>query len=627
MPPLNREKLLAIGFGALILLWFGGGLVSRWVFEPFGERTARLEALHADIARLNDQALLLAQSRKQLADWKVASLPPDRGAVTSKKPDANDAQRLYQAWLTDLTHLAGMEGVTVVPGTRRVINSGKGRSSKPVYITVGMSLETSARFSQLCTFLDYFQRARLLQRVTSIEIDSPQAEGDPLLEIKLDVEGLALIDAPSRTTLFPETTLAAAIDDRATEITVAPAKDFPTKPPFRIRLGAGMTSEYATVTAIDGTTWTITRGTDRTYARAYPERSVVEFAPVKPNVPSWSTEEFREVLAANIFIKPPPPKAYKLKLGPLAEQAFARGETLSYTIPVSDYDPTLGKPEFALRSDPPPGLQLDRGIGKVTWTPAAGQAIGKFPLKLEVKHPSASTGVETAELSIVFREPNSPPTIGAIPPQTVYLGRAWSLPLPLEDAETPVEQLTVKLDNPPAGLSFDPVKRQLTWTPAPPITPGPQTVTVSVTDNGTPPQTATLPLPLKVEDDAAQFTFLVGSIAIDGVWQAWLYNRAADKRTVLRPGDNIQVADIQGTVAEIGKDFVVLKQPTGDQRLELGRNLRELLAPLTAIGGPDRRATVSPAPEAAVPTPSVDPQPQEPQPPEASQKPASPQLR
>ncbi|OYW14473.1 MAG: hypothetical protein B7Z55_15765, partial [Planctomycetales bacterium 12-60-4] len=67
-----------------------------------------------------------------------------------------------------------------------------------------------------------------------------------------------------------------------------------------------------------------------------------------------------------------------------------------------------------------------------------------------------------------------------------------------------------------------------------------------------------------------------GSVAVDGNWQAWLYNRAQDKRTVLRVGDDLHIADVEGTVAEIGKDFVILKHGTAEQRLELGKNLREL---------------------------------------------------
>lgn len=578
----NREKLLAIGFGIAILLWFGGGIVSDRVFGPFAERGERLKTLTTDVERLQGQAAELALARKRLTEWKGASLPPDRDAAASKKPSATDAQRLYQAWLTDLGHLAGFDAFAVKPGGAKVVKSGTVATAKTAYIAVPLTVETEGRFNQLCTFLDYFYRANLVHRVSNLKIESNESEGDPILKIVLNVEGLALIDVPWRRTLFPETTLVNEIDDKASRCEVASSEAFPKKPPFRIRIGR----EYATVTAIDGAAWTIERGADRTFAANHAAQSVVELAPTKPGVPSRSMDEFREILAANVFIKPPPPKEYKLKVGPITPPAFARGSTLDYTIPVSNYDPTLGKPEFVLVNEAPPGLKLDRGIGKLVWTPDPKQPIGTFPLKLEVRHPSAPDGVATAEVVVTFREPNSRPTAKLEGQPVAYLGRPWSYPLQVEDPETPAHKLVFKLNSPPAGLTIDSSKRTLEWTPPATQPAGEITVTVDVTDDGIPPNTLTMKIPVKVQDDDAQFTFLVGSVAVDGAWQAWLYNRAQDKRTVIRVGDSVQISDIQGTVAEIGKDFVVLKQGDAEHRLQLGKNLRELSS--TAAAEPSK---------------------------------------
>ncbi len=574
----NREKLLAIGFGLAILLWFGGGIVVDRVFGPFAERNQRLSALTSDVEKLQAQAAELALARKRLTEWKGASLPPDRDAANSKKPTATDAQRLYQAWLTDLGHLAGFDAFAVKPGTPKVVKSGTGAAAKTAYIAVPLTVETEGRFSQLCTFLDHFYRSNLLHRVSSLKIESPESEGDPILKIVLNAEGLALIDVPWRRMLFPETTLADDLDDKATSCSVDSSEGFPTKAPFRIRLG----KEYATVTAVDGATWTLARGAERTFAGNHAAKAVIELAPIKPGVPSRSMEEFRKILAANVFIKPPPPKEYKLKIGPITPPAFARGASLDFTIPVSNYDPTLGKPEFVLVNEPPPGLRLDRGIGKLMWTPDPKQAIGTFPLKLEVRHPSAANGVETADVIVTFREPNSQPTAKLDGLPIAYLGRPWSFPLQVEDPETPANKLVFKLESPPPGLTIDSVKRTLEWTPPSTQPAGEITVTVAVTDDGLPPNTLTMKIPVKVQDDDAQFTFLVGSVAVDGAWQAWLYNRAQDKRTVIRVGDSVQISDIQGTVAEIGKDFVVLKHGDAEHRLQLGKNLRELSATATA---------------------------------------------
>ncbi|MBI1347019.1 hypothetical protein GC163_12095 [bacterium] len=572
--PLKREQLLGIALGVIVVGALVRGPVYNWIAAPFQERSEQIARLEKETSQLNDEEFLILKAQAQLADWRKSSLPPDRGAATIKKPEALDAQRLYAKWVTDLLVLSGFETPTVKPGGKReTFVIGTGQSAKTVALGVKINIETEGRFSQLCTFLDHYYRANLLQEITKLEIvnrDGPT--GDPILKIDLETMGLALTDVPWRKTIYPETALTAEINDKAKTLAVKASDAFPKKVPFRIRIG----NEYLTVTAIAGQDWTIERGADRTYAATHKAGDVVELAPVKSHVPSRSPEEFRELLAANIFIKPPPPKEYKLQLGPLTEQAFARGDSLSYTIPVKEYDPTLGKPEFVVKNDPPPGLILDRGIGKITWTPKADQPIGEFPLELEVRHPSATKGVETGTLKIVFREPNSVPTVETPKPQMAYIGRAWTFPLTFQDAETPADQLELKLDNPPEGVALNATKRELTWTPPATTKPGDVTINVTATDKGTPPQSKALAVPVKVEDDAASFTYLVGAVSVDGAWQAWLYNRARDQQTVIRVGDQVNISDVKGTVSEIGKDFVILKQGEAVHRLELGQNLREL---------------------------------------------------
>jgi hypothetical protein len=107
-------------------------------------------------------------------------------------------------------------------------------------------------------------------------------------------------------------------------------------------------------------------------------------------------------------------------------------------------------------------------------------------------------------------------------------------------------------------------------------------VNVVVTDDGMPPQTVTTPIKVKVEDDFAAYTFLVGIITVDGKPQGWLYDRSQDKKTVVETGDEISVADVKGKVAEIGKDYLVIEQGEKQLRLELGKNLREMLTTATA---------------------------------------------
>ncbi len=63
----------------------------------------------------------------------------------------------------------------------------------------------------------------------------------------------------------PTTTLAGAVTDTATALTVSGTSGFPTAAPFRIKLG----SEVMLVTALSGATWTVSRGQDATTAAAH----------------------------------------------------------------------------------------------------------------------------------------------------------------------------------------------------------------------------------------------------------------------------------------------------------------------------------------------------------------------
>ncbi|HET6422787.1 MAG TPA: putative Ig domain-containing protein, partial [Planctomycetaceae bacterium] len=154
--------------------------------------------------------------------------------------------------------------------------------------------------------------------------------------------------------------------------------------------------------------------------------------------------------------------------------------------------------------------------------------------------------------------------------------RKWVLPLNLVDSETAKDKLSVKLTGAPEGLTANLQNGQLEWTPQEPLLPGTYPVTVAVTDTGTPPQTTTSSITITVEDDTAVFTYLVGIVAENGERQAWLFDRLQNKKTILRTGDKVEVADINATIEVIDSRAVRLKEKDETfTRLEIGQNLRE----------------------------------------------------
>jgi len=589
---LTRTHVLLIAAVALVLLWQGGGTIYENSIGLIQSKRRELEELTNKVDRKELQAKEVDFARQRLLDWKSRSLPPDdAAALTAKKPDALKAHLKYQETITDLVHLSGFDGPSIRPAPSRIFVKEKDGSNN-IYISMTVTVEADVTYGQLCTFLDHFYRMNLLHRISRLHVDSRESAGDPLIRITLDCEALALAEVPPRRTLFAETTLTAKLAAADTQCQVASSEGFPKKPPFRVRIG----TEYLTVTAVDGPRWTIQRAAERTHAADHNAGNGVQFIPLNPAFPSKDADDFRELLAANPFIKPPPPRKYEPKYGPTGEQVFVRGKTFELTITASNYDPTLGKPEYSIASGAPPGLQFDRGTGKITWKPADDQLAGKYPMMIEARHPSSPGGKQELPLTIVFREPNTTPQLKPGSPPVAYIGREWKFPLDVTDAETSREKLSIKLgDGAPQGLTV--ANGELHWTPPESLLPGNFNVQVTVTDDGTPPQSATATVPLKLEDDAAQFTKLTGVVGINDEQMALLFNQLRDQSTRVRIGDTVHVADVTGIVTDIKPKYLLLKQGEQVLRWNLGATLRELEKTSTPEPRPESEALTTPEAE------------------------------
>ncbi len=83
---------------------------------------------------------------------------------------------------------------------------------------------------------------------------------------------------------------------------------------------------------------------------------------------------------------------------------------------------------------------------------------------------------------------NTAPTLGAIGDQVVEEGSQWDVTLDATDADIPANVLTCTLaPGAPSGMTIDPAKGVIKWTPTEVQGPGVYPVTVRVTDNGSPP--------------------------------------------------------------------------------------------------------------------------------------------
>ncbi len=90
-------------------------------------------------------------------------------------------------------------------------------------------------------------------------------------------------------------------------------------------------------------------------------------------------------------------------------------------------------------------------------------------------------------ITVTVAEVNAAPVLAAIGNQTVDEGTALAFTATASDPDLPANTLTFSLDaGAPSGATIDPNTGAFTWTPTEGQGPGSYTLTVRVTDNGTP---------------------------------------------------------------------------------------------------------------------------------------------
>jgi hypothetical protein len=282
----QREKRLAAIFVVTGVAWLGWQFAVPALLGPLDDGRTRLRLLDNSAKTLEDDEFNMLAAQRRMADWKSHSLPPD----------PLEAQRLYQEWLTDLAEMAEISALRVAP--ERI------SATTANFKTVRLTIKGEATFDQLTTFLHYFERADLLQRIASLKIESPDANANTngKLKVTLAAEGLCLPDAEPRSTLFPQSELAGSLPRTFGTLKVASTKGFPTSGEFGIRIE----DEFLTVTKVAGNEWTVMRGIDGTTKARHPDKAEVELFPVRYDRREILLGDQKKALASHPFMKSVP---------------------------------------------------------------------------------------------------------------------------------------------------------------------------------------------------------------------------------------------------------------------------------------------------------------------------------
>jgi hypothetical protein len=282
----RREKTLALVATCVVLGWLGLPQLHAIFIAPIEDKQFELNGVNEELATTTQELADVNAASRTLKQWRGRSLPPS----------PLDAQRHYQDWMTDLAQLVGFEELKVTPG--------RTAAQGDAYTGVHVLLEGKAKMSHVGEFLYHFYRTDLPQRIVSINIECPEAKGDPMLSVSLTAEGLAIGGVARREYLFPTAKLADGFTSSTSgqEIKVADDGDFPEGVPLRIRIG----NEYLTVLGREESRWTVEGGRDATSPVAHAADDVIELAPVWPEYADISLDDFRRLVGSSPFVKPAP---------------------------------------------------------------------------------------------------------------------------------------------------------------------------------------------------------------------------------------------------------------------------------------------------------------------------------
>jgi hypothetical protein len=157
---------------------------------------------------------------------------------------------------------------------------------------------------------------------------------------------------------------------------------------------------------------------------------------------------------------------------------------------VRDEDSPTQRLVFSLGEGAPAGASIDPSSGRFTWTPSEAQGPDTNVITVRVTDEGSPPLRVESSFRIVVQESNIAPTLPGIADTTVDEETTLSLFLVGQDIDLPSNQLTYRLVQGPLNALVDAASGEFRWTPDEKQSPGTQDVTVEVSDDASPPQTA-----------------------------------------------------------------------------------------------------------------------------------------
>jgi VCBS repeat-containing protein len=171
------------------------------------------------------------------------------------------------------------------------------------------------------------------------------------------------------------------------------------------------------------------------------------------------------------------------------DRTIAELTTLLVTNTATDSDIPANILSYSLLVAPPAATIDANGI--ISWVTTEADGPGVFTLTTVVTDNGTPPLSATNSFTVTVLEVNSPPVLTVPPNQTINELTLLSVSASATDPDIPANILTFSLLAPPSGMTINPATGLMNWTPTEAQGPSTNVITVVVTDNGSPPLSAT----------------------------------------------------------------------------------------------------------------------------------------
>jgi hypothetical protein len=204
-------------------------------------------------------------------------------------------------------------------------------------------------------------------------------------------------------------------------------------------------------------------------------------------------------------------------------------------------------------------------------------------------HGTADEYVKAITERNIFGPPHKPPTVTTTAKKEYYNDAPVSFSIRGSDPEKRPISYTLDDTNIAEGLEFDPQTGDVKWKPS---GNGEYELTVTATDAGVPPKSASTTVKFAVVDrppppdpkppvevkkfDDSKYTYLTAVLDVDGKPEAWLVVRTTGKTLKLLPGEKFTIGQLKGTIKEIHDQEIQIETSDGKRLLvSIGESLRD----------------------------------------------------